>query len=285
MKTVNEISQVRQYTAKARRTGKRIGFVPTMGALHEGHLSLIECAIKESDYVVVSIFVNPAQFGPDEDLEKYPRNIDKDIELCKEKGVDLVFAPTAEIMYPRENLTWVNVDKITDGLCGKFRKGHFRGVATVCTKLFNIVGPDVVFFGQKDAQQALVVKTMTADLNMDIEVRVCPIARDSDGMALSSRNKYLGQEQRSSALLLSKAMRECEKMVAEGLCETRVLKEHMMKVMAESSELKVEYLEIVDSGTLEPVETVSGSSMAVAAVYVGQTRLIDNAILNVDKGD
>ncbi len=284
MKTVKTISEVRSLSSEAKMSGKRLGFVPTMGALHEGHLSLIEYALKESDYVVVSIFLNPTQFGPDEDLEKYPRTFAEDAELCEQKGVDVLFAPTAEVMYPQENLTWVNVEKITDFLCGKYRKCHFRGVATVCAKLFNIVCPDVVFFGQKDAQQAAVIKKMVSDLNMAIEVRVCPIVRDYDGLALSSRNKYLSDDQRNSALLLSKAMRACEKMVQDGLLETSVLKSHMMKILGQSEDIKVEYLEIVDSSTLAPVERVGGTSMAAAAIYVGQTRLIDNAILSVDKG-
>jgi len=191
MEIAKTIESVRSLVKAARSRGKKIGFVPTMGALHIGHISLIEAAVKTCDFVVVSIFVNPTQFGPGEDLEKYPRPIDADLEICRKGGVNVVFAPTAEQMYPAENLTWVDVEKLTEPLCGQSRPWHFRGVTTVCAKLFNIVAPDIAFFGQKDAQQAIVIKRMAADLNMPLEIVICPTIRQPDGLAVSSRNQYL----------------------------------------------------------------------------------------------
>jgi len=196
MEVVRTIESVRDLVKTARSRGKKIGLVPTMGALHIGHISLIKAAVKGCDFVVVSIFVNPTQFSPGEDFERYPRPIDADMEICKEAGVDVVFTPTTEQMYQKENLTWVNVEKLTEQLCGRCRPGYFRGVTTVCAKLFNIVGSDFAYFGQKDAQQAIVIKRMVADLNMPLEIVVCPTVRERDGLAVSSRNQYLTEQQR-----------------------------------------------------------------------------------------
>jgi pantoate--beta-alanine ligase len=196
MEVAETIKSVRKLVKAARDKDKKIGFVPTMGALHIGHISLIEKAVEGSDFIVVSIFVNPTQFGPGEDFEKYPRSFESDLEICRKVGVDVVFAPSSQEMYKKENLTWVNVEKLTEPLCGRSRPGHFRGVTTVCAKLFNIVEPDVAYFGQKDAQQAIVIKQMVVDLNNRVEIVVCPTVRQADGLAVSSRNKYLSEQQK-----------------------------------------------------------------------------------------
>ncbi len=199
MEVAKTIESVRSLVETARSGGKIIGLVPTMGALHVGHISLIEAAVEKCGFVVVSIFVNPTQFVPGEDFEKYPRPLEADLEICKKAGTDVVFAPTPEQMYPAENVTWVSVEKLTESLCGQFRPGHFRGVTTVCTKLFNIVAPDIAYFGQKDAQQAIVIRRMAADLNMPFEIVICPTAREPNGLAISSRNKYLTERQKKDA--------------------------------------------------------------------------------------
>ena len=227
MEIVETIEKIRKIIAKAKSAGKKIGFVPTMGALHEGHFSLIRAAKNQTDFVVASIFVNPTQFGPGEDLDKYPRPFDADIKACKNLNVDVVFAPSVQQMYPvkgrasngmypQKNLTWVNVEKLTEPLCGKSRPGHFRGVATVCAKLFNIIQPDVVFLGRKDAQQAIVLQQMVADLNMPLKIIVCPTVREADGLAASSRNKYLDAAQRKDAALVYAALQEAELFIKAG---------------------------------------------------------------------
>ncbi len=207
MEVAKTIESVRSLVKATRSGGKIIGLVPTMGALHVGHISLMEAAVKECDFVVVSIFVNPTQFVPGEDFEKYPRPLDADLEICKKAGVDVVFTPTPEQMYPAENLTWVNVEKLTESLCGQFRPGHFRGVTTVCTKLFKIVAPDIAYFGQKDAQPAFVIKRMVADLNMPWEIVIYPTVREPNGLAVSSRNKYLTEQQQKDAANIYKSLR------------------------------------------------------------------------------
>ncbi|MBA7690668.1 Pantothenate synthetase [subsurface metagenome] len=208
MEVAETIESIRSVVKTVRSGGKIIGLVPTMGALHIGHISLIEAAVDKCDFVVVSIFVNPTQFVPGEDLEKYPRPLEADLEICRKAGVDAVFAPTPGQIYPGENLTWVNVEKLTEPLCGQFRPGHFRGVVTVCAKLFNIVAPDIAFFGQKDAQQAIVIKRMVADLNMPLEIVICPTVRRPDGLAVSSRNKYLTEEQKKDATYVYKSLKK-----------------------------------------------------------------------------
>ena len=223
MKVAKTIELVRNLVKTARRKGGKIGFVPTMGALHVGHISLIEKAKRKTDFVVVSIFVNPTQFGPSEDFKKYPRPIKKDLAICRKAGVDVVFAPAAEQMYPRENLAWVNVEKLTEWLCGRFRPGHFRGVATVCAKLFNIATPDVAYFGQKDAQQAIVIRRMVADLNMPLKIAVCPTIRQADGLAVSSRNQYLTEQQKRDAAYIYKALKKSRSLIKAGTTKSKII--------------------------------------------------------------
>ena len=281
MEVTGSIEQVRSCVKDVRSQGKSVGFVPTMGALHAGHVSLIKAAKEKCDFVVVSIFVNPTQFGPDEDFDKYPRPIEKDAVICEQAGVDLVFNPTASEMYKAENITWVDVEKLAEHLCGRSRPGHFHGVTTVCAKLFNIVRPDFAFFGQKDAQQAIIIKRMVADLNMDMEVVICPIVREDDGLAMSSRNKYLSAEQRSQALLLHKSLLHGEKLVKEGLRDCAEIKQQMTEILNGSPLISVEYISIVDIETLADVEEITEMALIALAVKLGQTRLIDNIIVDV----
>jgi pantoate--beta-alanine ligase len=277
MELAKTIKSVRSWVNVARSKGKKIGFVPTMGALHIGHISLIEAARKNTDFVVVSIFVNPTQFGPGEDFEKYPRPLDTDLEICKKAGADVVFAPSAKEMYPMKNLTWVNVEKLTAPLCGRCRPGHFRGVATVCTKFFNIVAPDIAFFGQKDAQQVAVVKKMAADLNMSLEIVVCPTVREKTGLAISSRNRYLTAQEKKDAASIYKSLRKCEQMVKEGIRETEPIIAQMRKILSPVS--SIEYISIVDARTLETIDKIAGPAIAAVAVKIGSTRLIDNILI------
>lgn len=281
MEVVETIEKARKVIAKAESAGKSVGFVPTMGALHEGHFSLIKAAKKQTNFVVVSIFVNPAQFGPREDLDKYPRPFDADIKACEKLGVDVVFAPAVEQMYPEENLTWVNVEKLSEPLCGKSRPGHFRGVATVCAKLFNIVQPDVAFFGQKDAQQAVIVQRMAADLNIPLKIVVCPTVREQDGLAMSSRNQYLAPEERKDAPLIYAALQEAEVFIAAGERKSSALIKEMEKVLKIGRKIKIEYVKIVDARTLEEVERIKGEVLIAIAVKIGTTRLIDNIVVDV----
>ena len=281
MHVVNTIKDVRQAVASARADGRKIGFVPTMGALHDGHISLIERAVADCDFVVVSIFVNPTQFAPDEDFDKYPRDLDSDSAICQKTGADLIFAPSAAEMYPRENITWVDVEKITERLCGKFRQGHFRGVTTVCAKLFNIVCPDAAFFGQKDAQQSIVIKRMVSDMNMPLEIVVCPTVRQEDGLALSSRNKYLTASQRKDALLISEALKACDEQILGGQRDCRTLIEQMKKILS-GGDIELEYLGIVDIETLDSIASIESNALVAIAAYVGKTRLIDNFIVDLN---
>jgi pantoate--beta-alanine ligase len=280
MELAETIESVQRLVKAARGAGKRIGFVPTMGALHVAHVSLIEAAAKDCDFVVVSIFVNPTQFGPGEDFEKYPRPIEADLEICRKAGVDVVFAPTAREMYPAESLAWVNVEKLTEPLCGRSRPGHFRGVTTVCAKLFNIVAPDVAYFGQKDAQQAIVIKRMVADLNMPLEIVVCPTVREANGLAVSSRNQYLSEQQKKDAASLYRSLQECRRMIDGGVTDARRIVDEMRKVLQEVPSIQIEYVSIVDAETLESIETVAGKVLVAVAVRVGATRLIDNILLD-----
>jgi pantoate--beta-alanine ligase len=283
MELAKTIESARKFIAQARAEGKTIGFVPTMGALHAGHVSLIDAAVDRCNFVVVSIFVNPTQFGPGEDLDKYPGDLDGDMKICQDAGVDLIFTPGASEMYPKENTTWVTVEKLTENLCGRFRPGHFRGVTTVCAKLFNIVCPDVAFFGQKDAQQAMVIKRMVADLNMPLEIVVCPTVRQADGLAVSSRNKYLSSSERKDALLLSAALAECENMVSKGCCDCPKLIEAMQAVISRSSKIEIDYISIVDTTTLADIPIIKDKALVALAAKIGPTRLIDNILLNLDK--
>lgn len=280
MEILRTISEVRNVVSGAKREGKRIGFVPTMGALHEGHMSLVEEAKKRSGLVIVSIFVNPTQFGPGEDLDKYPRTLDSDLEKCRLEGVDVVFAPAADEMYPEKNLTWVKVDKITEGLCGDSRPGHFRGVCTVCTKLFNIVQPDAACFGQKDAQQAAVIKRMVRDLNMPLEIVVCPTVREADGLAVSSRNAYLSRQHRLDASLLYKSLKAAETLITQGEKDVDKVVCKIRNVLSEKNSIEVEYINVVDLKTLEPVERIKGENLVAVAVKIDSTRLIDNIVVD-----
>lgn len=277
------IESVRNLVKAAHGKGKKIGLVPTMGALHVGHVSLIEEAIKTCDFVVVSIFVNPTQFCPGEDFKKYPRPLEADLEICRKAGVHVVFAPTPEQMYPDENLTWVNVEKITEPLCGRSRPGHFRGVTTVCAKLFNIITPDIAFFGQKDAQQAIVIRRMVADLNIPLKITVCPTVREPDGLAVSSRNQYLNKQQRQDATYIYKSLIKCQEIVKAGKIDAREIIAEMQKVLQKKSSFEIEYISIVDSESLEVVDRISGKVLVAIAVKLGSSRLIDNIIIDTNK--
>jgi pantoate--beta-alanine ligase len=280
MKVAKTIDAVREQVSAARKKGEKIGLVPTMGAFHQGHISLIERAVKDCDFVVVTIFVNPTQFGPGEDFEKYPRSFDTDLEICRKTGVHLVFVPTAEQMYASENLTWVNVEKLTKPLCGRFRAGHFRGVTTVCAKLFNIVQADIAFFGQKDAQQAIVVKRMVADLNMPLKIVLCPTVRDADGLALSSRNQYLTEQQRKDATLIYKSLQKCEEMIKTGVSDTQEIITKMRDILNQAPSIKIEYVSIVDAKTLQSLDRITGKILAAVAARIGSARLIDNILVD-----
>jgi len=279
MKLAKTIESVRTLVKAAKSEGKKVGFVPTMGALHVGHVSLMEAAAKDCDFIVVSIFVNPTQFGPGEDFEKYPRPIERDLEICKKAGVDVVFNPTPEVMYGTESLTWVTVDKLTAPLCGRLRPGHFRGVTTVCAKLFNIILPDVAYFGQKDAQQAVVIKRMAADLNMALEIVVCPTVREKDGLAVSSRNKYLSEQERREAAKIYKSLEKCREMVEAGVTDSNEIIAQMRSILEQIKGGRIEYVEIVDAETLENVDKITGKVIAAVAVKLGPARLIDNILI------
>jgi len=280
MEAAKTIESIRSLVKAARSAGKKVGFVPTMGALHIGHISLMEASVKECDFVVVSIFVNPTQFGPGEDFEKYPRPLEADLKICEKTGVDVVFAPTPEQMYPAENITWVNVEKLTETLCGQSRPGHFRGVTTVCAKLFNIVAPDVAFFGQKDAQQAIVIKRMVADLNMPLEIVVCPTVREPNGLAVSSRNKYLVEQQKQDAAYIYKSLQKCQEMIKAGTKDAKKIISEMQKVLNRVPSIEIEYVSIVDARTLQSIDRIAGKILAAVAVRIGPARLIDNILVD-----
>jgi len=280
MKMVQTVFEVRAGVARARARGARVGLVPTMGALHEGHLSLIHRAREDTDFVVVSIFLNPTQFGPDEDLEEYPRTPEADRAAAEEAGADLLFAPSTEEMYPEGFCTYVEVTgQMTARLCGASRPGHFRGVATVVTKLLNQVRPDLAFFGQKDAQQVAVIKRMVRDLDMPVRVVVCPTVRESDGLAMSSRNRYLSPEEREQATVLHKALERAQALFAAGQTETGGLKEAIRAVISQAPAAKVDYVDVVDAETMAPLTVVDRPALVALAVFVGRTRLIDNTVL------
>jgi pantoate--beta-alanine ligase len=282
MEVAETVESVRALVKGARDQGKKIGLVPTMGALHIGHVSLIEAAVEQTGFVVVSIFVNPTQFGPGEDFEKYPRPFEQDLQICKEKGVAVVFAPTPQEVYPQENVTWVTVEKLTEPLCGRFRPGHFRGVTTVCAKLFNIVQPDVAFFGQKDAQQVVVIKRMVADLNMPLEIVVCPTVREPDGLAVSSRNKYLTKDQRRDAICIYESLQKCREMIEAGSKDARQIITEMRKILEQIPSAGIEYVSLVDAETLQSVDKVTGKVLAAVAVRIGPARLIDNMLVDAN---
>lgn len=280
MKTVSTIELVRRSIAKAKAAGNTIGLVPTMGALHEGHYSLIRRCQQECDFVVVSIFLNPTQFGPGEDITAYPRNIEADCLGCDNLGVDLVFTPSADEMYSNGNLTWVNVETITEHLCGASRPGHFRGVCTVVAKLFNIVLPDVAYFGQKDAQQLAVIRRMVADMNMPVRIVGCPIVREPDGLAMSSRNEYLSAAERSVAVCLWQGLSHARELFTKGQRDAGVLCEAIREIVERGKGCEIDYISIVDNELLSPIsQKIDCEALIAIAVRIGKTRLIDNIMV------
>ncbi len=280
METINSIGDLRKRLSLEREKGQTIGFVPTMGFFHRGHLELIKKARAENDLVVVSIFVNPTQFGPNEDYKKYPRNLKKDKKMASQIGVDYIFTPSADEIYPEDFSTYVKVEGMSNLLCGKYRRGHFRGVTTVVAILFNIVRPDRAYFGAKDYQQLVIIKRMVKDLNFGIEIREVPIVREKDGLAMSSRNEYLNPEERQVALVINKALRETKETFLQGQRHTGVILEKAEKVLNNEPAFKLEYLDICDAENLENINEISKKAIVAVAGYVGQTRLIDNIILN-----
>jgi pantoate--beta-alanine ligase len=279
MKVCTTIEEIRAASRVARRDSKRIGLVPTMGALHEGHLSLVRAAKAAADVVMVTIFVNPLQFGPTEDFSRYPRTLERDRELLATAGVDLVFMPSVEEMYPSPAATFVNVEGLSERLDGQYRPGHFRGVATVVAKLFHIAEPDVAFFGQKDAAQVAIIRRMVRDLNLPVEIVVCPIVREADGLAMSSRNAYLDPQQRAQALVLYRSLMRVQKAFGEGERSALRLAAAGRAVFAEEPCVRLDYFEIVNPETLEAVQDVAGGALVAVAACVGSTRLIDNILL------
>jgi len=279
MKICTTIDEMRATSRTARQSGKRLGLVPTMGALHDGHLSLMRAAKSECDAVAASIFVNPLQFGPTEDLAKYPRTFDHDVQLLEKESVDILFAPTPAEMYTPGAVTYVTVEGLSDKLCGKSRPGHFRGVATVVAKLFHIVEPDLAFFGQKDAAQATIVRRMVRDLNLPVEIVVCPIVREPDGLAMSSRNVYLSPQDRKSATVLNRSLTEVKQRFDQGERNATALIKAAKKVLAQEPTVRLDYFEIVDPSTLDPAPKLTGPALVAVAAVVGTTRLIDNILL------
>jgi pantoate--beta-alanine ligase len=280
MIVVRSIFEVRQRIEHWRGEGKIIGLVPTMGALHEGHLSLIRRCREECDVAVVSIFVNPTQFGPGEDFAGYPRNEQEDLQACDAEGVDLAFVPSVEEMYPTVGLTSVRVSRLTEGLCGAQRPGHFDGVCTVVSKLFNIVQPHAAYFGQKDGQQAATIRQMVRDLNMPVRIVVCPTVRAPDGLALSSRNAYLKPDERQQATALYRALRRAEQLIQQGERYPPAVIAEMQAVLREAGLEQVDYLALVDAETMAPAEVLRGRVMAALAVHVGKARLMDNVVVD-----
>lgn len=276
MKCIHTIQETRACIEEWKKQGMRIGFVPTMGYLHEGHESLIKKAVSENDKVVVSLFVNPMQFGPKEDLGSYPRDLERDLICCSKVGADLVFNPEPEEMYLEDFCSFVDVTGLTEGLCGKSRPIHFRGVCTVVTKLFNIVRPDCAYFGEKDAQQLAVIKRMVRDLNMPIRIVGCPIVREADGLAKSSRNTYLSPKERKAALILSRALTKAKKALEEGVMQRNQLHQLITEEVETEPLAHIDYVEIVDALSLQTVEEVDREVLIALAVYIGKTRLIDN---------
>jgi pantoate--beta-alanine ligase len=277
---ISDPEKMRRFSLEARSNGKSVGFVPTMGYFHEGHLSLMRRAREQDDVVAVSIFVNPTQFGPNEDLAKYPRNLERDAKRAEEVGVDVIFHPTVDDMYPPHSTTVVEETSLSRHLCGVSRPTHFRGVTTVVMKLFNIVQPDRAYFGQKDAQQALIIRRMVRDLNVGVEIEMCPIVREADGLAMSSRNAYLNAGERRDAVVLWQALQRAKELIDSGLRDARALKEEMTKII-EPKAAKIDYISVSDVTTLEEVDAVRGDVLIALAVFIGSTRLIDNIQLEV----
>ncbi|MDQ2087231.1 pantoate--beta-alanine ligase [Herbivorax sp. ANBcel31] len=282
MRVVEKIGDLKTIIRAQKREGKTIGFVPTMGYLHRGHLSLVDTSLRHNDYTIMSIFVNPTQFGPDEDFERYPRDMEGDFRKAESAGVDVVFIPQKEEMYPNGYMTYVDVEDMTDSLCGKSRPSHFRGVTTIVNKLFNIVEPDKAYFGQKDAQQALVIKKMVKDLNLNVEVVICPIIREDDGLAMSSRNVYLSEKDRKSAVILSKSLFEAKEMIQNGEKDRGKIVEYIIDRIKSETDAKIDYVEAVKADTLEAIEVLEEEVLIAIAAKFGETRLIDNVILDCE---
>lgn len=277
MKIAKTIKDVREIVSEWKKLGLSVGLVPTMGYLHEGHQSLIRCS-NENDRTVVSVFVNPIQFGPNEDFASYPRDLERDTKKCEEAGADLIFAPEASEMYAEDFSSFVDMTGPTDELCGLRRPGHFRGVCTVVSKLFNIVTPDRAYFGQKDAQQLAVIRRMVRDLSFGIEIVGCPIVREEDGLAKSSRNTYLSADERKAAVVISKSLKAGQEMIEKGETDTAKIIASITAMIESEPLAKIDYIKAVDADSIEPVDTVSGRILFAAAVYIGKTRLIDNFI-------
>jgi len=279
MEVITKINEMRIRVLSVKDSKKSIGFVPTMGALHDGHISLMRSARKENDEFIVSIYLNPTQFDNNEDFDKYPRQLDKDIEIIRKENADVVFAPSNEEMYPNGFCTNVRQNRLTEALCGRVRLGHFNGVTTIVTKLFNIIKPDRAYFGQKDYQQSAVIKRLVADLNMNIDIKVCPTVREEDGLALSSRNKRLNLEERQSALCLYDSLLKARAMFDSNIRDTKNIMKEMTSVIKKTKHTKIDYISIVNERTLEELSLIDGKALAAVAVWIGNTRLIDNIIL------
>ncbi len=281
MQIVKTVEDVRKQVKVWRERGLSVGLVPTMGYLHEGHKSLIDKAVEQNDCVVVSVFVNPIQFGPTEDLATYPRDLEHDAAICEEAGADLIFHPQPEEMYYDDFCTYIDMDNLTKGLCGRTRPTHFRGVCTVVGKLFHIVGPDRAYFGQKDAQQLAVIRRMVRDLNFPLQIVGCPIVREEDGLAKSSRNTYLSPEERKAAVILHKGLEKGEEMVRAGERDAGKVKKAICDIIESEPLAKIDYVDIVDFDNIQEKEVLEGSVLAAVAVYIGKTRLIDNFIITI----
>ena len=279
MRMIETIAGIRSFVAACRQKGKTVGFVPTMGAFHEGHLSLMREARRRNDAVIVSIFVNPLQFSAGEDYDRYPRRLDQDSRLAEAEGVDVIFSPSVAEMYPKGFDSFVDQTDLPAKLCGAFRPGHFRGVMTIVTKLFNMVKPDAAYFGQKDYQQVLIIRRTTTDLNLDVDVRLLPTVREEDGVAMSSRNAYLGPKQRKDATCLHRALRRAEDLVAAGESSAAKVAGEMKRLIHRVKGTRIEYIAIVNSDTLEPVKEIKGRTLIALAVRIGKARLIDNALV------
>jgi len=279
MQLISSAAEITALSKAAHHAGKRIGFVPTMGALHPGHLSLVRAARTQSDVVIASIFVNPAQFGPMEDFTKYPRSLETDSAMLAAEGCDYLFHPSVDEMYPKGAGTWITVEALSQKLDGHSRPGHFRGVTTVVSKLFNIVQPDFAFFGQKDAAQVVIVTKMVRDLNFPVQIVVCPIVREADGLAMSSRNAYLSPAQRKQATVLSRSLMRVQMLADQGEHSSAAILAAAKQIMAEEPSIKLDYFEVVSATTLDPVLDISGGALVAVAAYFGTTRLIDNLLL------
>jgi pantoate--beta-alanine ligase len=282
MKVFNTIKEMRELLDTHRSNGKSIGLVPTMGYLHEGHISLLNKSVSENDITVLSIYVNPTQFGPTEDLDSYPRDIENDKRLAENAGVDIVFIPSDSIMYLENHFTYVNVNNLTANLCGSSRPTHFQGVTTIVTKLFNIIQPKKAYFGQKDAQQALVINRMVKDLNIPVEIITCPIIREKDGLAMSSRNKYLNQEERGQATILFQSLQMAKNIIIDGERSAYIVKSSIQQSINSKSLAKIDYISIVSENTLEDIDNIEGNTLIAIAVRFGNTRLIDNLRMEVN---